>query len=152
MVNGFCSDERLIFFCIVPVQRGKNEEDTIVKLPCQMKLLLLLFCCCCCCFVLLNLLFEILDPCIEHNVKCIDDLESRSPYCEYDKGDDDCDDELTPGWYKAKSPMVTHCPGLLGCGSIYPVWLNGIVHILIHVYKSMKNIYTSISHANERQI
>nr|XP_022293354.1 uromodulin-like [Crassostrea virginica] len=67
------------------------------------------------------------DPCIEHNVKCIDDQESRSPYCEYDKDDDDCDDELTPGWYKAKSPMVTHCPGLLGCGSIYPVWLNGTI-------------------------
>ena len=150
MVNSFCSDEMLIFFLYRPsaTWKKRRRHNCQVTLPNESSFCFLFFVVVV--LLLLNVLFEILDPCIEHNVKCIDDQESRSPYCEYDKDDDDCDDELTPGWYKAKSPMVTHCPGLLGCGSIYPVWLNGIVHILI--YKSMKNIYTSISHANERQI
>lgn len=72
-----------------------------------------------------HLFFNILDPCIESNVRSLDHQESRSLHCGYKKSDENCDNDMTSGWYKSESTMVTQCPGLLACGSIYPVWLNG---------------------------
>lgn len=65
------------------------------------------------------------DPCIESNLHTLSDPGTRSMHCEYKQGDGHCDSSLTPGWYKADSPMLTQCPGLLSCGAIYPVWMNG---------------------------
>ncbi|XP_065928586.1 uncharacterized protein [Magallana gigas] len=65
------------------------------------------------------------DPCIENNLRTLSDPGTRSMHCEYKQGDGHCDISLTPGWYKADSPMLTQCPGLLSCGAIYPVWMNG---------------------------
>ncbi|XP_022287221.2 uncharacterized protein LOC111099976 [Crassostrea virginica] len=67
------------------------------------------------------------DPCIESNVRSLDHQESRSLHCGYKKSDENCDNDMTSGWYKSESTMVTQCPGLLACGSIYPVWLNGTI-------------------------
>lgn len=80
------------------------------------------------------------DPCIESNLRTVSDPGDRSMHCEYKQGDGNCDSSLTSGWYKTDSPILTQCPGLLSCGAIYPVWMNGNVEY---------NLYACIYHISE---
>ncbi|XP_071104252.1 pancreatic secretory granule membrane major glycoprotein GP2-like [Haliotis cracherodii] len=70
------------------------------------------------------------DPCANYtDFKTNGD---RSPRCPYQKTDENCDEFLTPSWFRIKvgeedefPKMTSHCPEENSCGANYPIWLNG---------------------------
>ncbi|VDI82369.1 Hypothetical predicted protein [Mytilus galloprovincialis] len=70
-----------------------------------------------------------LEPCIDH--KLIDFQEKRAVANIFNVGEDTpiSDDLLDSGWYRVQrdacGKMPTTAPGLLQCGTWYPIWLDG---------------------------
>lgn len=66
------------------------------------------------------------DPCHDRNVVELNDMAKRSPSYAMDSTPL-CDRYITETWYKATDHvMTTSPPSLTYCGTLYPVWLNGI--------------------------
>lgn len=69
------------------------------------------------------------DPCKTNNLPKFPYAENRGVNCTYKHLMQPCDRTLLPGWYKAdvgESKLLNKCPGVLSCGAIYPVWMEGI--------------------------
>lgn len=66
-----------------------------------------------------------LDPCGLANSTEFFESYARFENCQHDAANRFCDRYIIPQWYRVNDAMLTQCPQLLSCGTIYPVWLNG---------------------------
>lgn len=79
-----------------------------------------------CCY-LLGLTCQ--DPCNQESYRFLDD-PNRSTNSSIDSNDPDLCDRtlLDEGWYRISENghIATECPNMMRCGSLFPVWLNGM--------------------------
>ncbi|XP_062586690.1 uncharacterized protein LOC134248291 [Saccostrea cucullata] len=69
------------------------------------------------------------DPCKLNDLPKIPFAENRAVNCKYSNLMQSCDRDLLPGWYKAEAgepTLLNRCPNVLSCGTLYPVWMDGI--------------------------
>lgn len=87
-----------------------------------------------CCLVTLNTIPIIVDPCGQADSSNLFEPMARYENCSYDTNSANlCDRYISPQWYRVDDTMLTHCPSLLSCGTLYPVWLNGRLFLLVVV-------------------
>ncbi|XP_056015360.1 uromodulin-like [Ostrea edulis] len=66
------------------------------------------------------------DPCGQADSSNLFEPMARYENCSFDTNSANlCDRYISPQWYRVDDTMLTHCPSLLSCGTLYPVWLNG---------------------------
>nr|XP_022290012.1 oncoprotein-induced transcript 3 protein-like [Crassostrea virginica]XP_022290013.1 oncoprotein-induced transcript 3 protein-like [Crassostrea virginica] len=67
---------------------------------------------------------NVTDPCGQANSTQFYEPYARFENCPHNSNGF-CDRYITPQWYRVDDVMLTKCPQLLTCGTLYPVWLNG---------------------------
>ncbi|XP_062578630.1 uncharacterized protein LOC134240556 [Saccostrea cucullata] len=85
------------------------------------------------------------DPCMLPDIPRIPNTKNRTENCKYTHYMQSCDRDLYPGWYKADDQgqvLLDRCPGILSCGAIRPVWMQGS-HPSIWDGKVQRDICTS---------
>ncbi|XP_062600782.1 uromodulin-like [Saccostrea cucullata] len=70
---------------------------------------------------------DVSDICSSANSSTLPEDYSRSQNCIYNSTYKLSDQNLNQQWYKSNISMPTRCPGLLECGAVYPLWLNGTI-------------------------
>ena len=76
----------------------------------------------------------ILDPCGHANSTQLFEPYARFQNCPHNSNGL-CDRYITPQWYRVDDIILTQCPQLLSCGTLYPVWMNGKYLIFVKVRK-----------------
>ncbi|XP_061171271.1 uromodulin-like [Saccostrea echinata] len=72
---------------------------------------------------------EVSDICSTASSSPLFEDYSRSQNCIYNSTYNLSDQNVIQKWYKSNVSMLTHCPELLECGAVYPLWLNGTIPI-----------------------
>nr|XP_022311550.1 oncoprotein-induced transcript 3 protein-like [Crassostrea virginica]XP_022311558.1 oncoprotein-induced transcript 3 protein-like [Crassostrea virginica] len=67
---------------------------------------------------------NVADPCGQADSTQFHEPYARLENCPHNNNGF-CDRYITPKWYRVNDDMLTQCPQLLSCGTLYPVWLNG---------------------------
>ncbi|XP_061171269.1 pancreatic secretory granule membrane major glycoprotein GP2-like [Saccostrea echinata] len=70
---------------------------------------------------------EVSDICLSASSSPVFEDFSRSQKCIFNSTYNLSDRDLILKWYKSNVSMLTHCPELLECGAVYPLWLNGSI-------------------------